>query len=218
MGGGDKPLLLLGGRTLLARVLARIAPQAGPIALSANGDAARLAAFGLPILADAPGDAAGPLAGVLAGLRWAARVAPAATHLLSVPGDTPFLPEDLVDRLRAALGGDAGRVACAASAGRLHPTVALWPLGAADALAAALAGGRHRVLAAAREIGLAVADFAPAADAGELGDPFFNVNTPADLAAAARALCGPPAARQGGEASYERAASSITSSMRRPPI
>jgi molybdopterin-guanine dinucleotide biosynthesis protein A len=179
MGGGDKPLLLLGGRTLLAHVLARIAPQVGAVAVSANGDAARFGAFGLPVLADERADFAGPLCGVLAGLRWAARGFPATTHVLSVPGDTPFLPDNLVVRLAAALDDRAGGIVCAESGGRLHPTVALWPVQAADRLAAAIAAGERRVLDFARAQGLKVAAFPTDAD-----DPLFNVNTPADLAMA----------------------------------
>lgn len=180
MGGGDKGLRPIAGRPMLAHVLDRIRPQVAAVALSANGDPARFAGFALPVLPDgAPGG--GPLAGVLAGLRWAAREHPAAPLVLSVPTDTPLLPPDLVSRLFAAR---CGGVACAASAGRLHPVVALWPVALAEALAAALAAGEHRVGAFAQAHGLAVAEFS-----AEPVDPFTNVNNPAELAAVAALLC-----------------------------
>jgi molybdopterin-guanine dinucleotide biosynthesis protein A len=190
MGGGDKALRTLAGRPLLAHVLERVAPQVWAVALSANGDPARFAAWGLPVLADArSADPAalpdGPLAGVLAGLRWAARNHPAAGLLLSVPTDTPLLPPDLVARLRAARLASGAAVACAASRGRRHPVVAMWPVTLADAVAAALAAGTRGVEAAAAAHGLAVAEFA-----ADTFDPFVNVNDPAGLAAAEALLRG----------------------------
>lgn len=181
MGGGDKPLLTLAGRTLLDHVLERIRPQVAAIALSANGDSSRFAAWGLPVLADTLPGQPGPLAGVLAGLRWASQTVPAARWLLSVPGDTPLLPGDLVARLQAALSPDAP-VAMAASGGRLHPVVALWPLTLADALEASLRDGEGGVFRFAARFGVAQADFAASPD------PFFNINTPEDLQACGRAL------------------------------
>jgi len=183
MGGGDKAVRLLAGRPLLSHVLARIAPQVLAVALNANGDPARFAAFGLKVLPDDAMQAGqGPLAGVLAGLRWAASEHPGAL-LLSVPTDTPLLPEDLVTRLSAALAASGAAVACASSGGRLHPVVALWPPQAAPVLAAALAAGRGGVQAAAASLGLAVAEFAAAPV-----DPFMNINDPAALAAAEASL------------------------------
>ncbi len=176
MGGGDKPLRLLAGQPLLAHVLARVAPQAGAVAISANGDPARFAAFGLPVLADPAADYPGPLAGILAGMVWA-RAAGFAL-LLSVPGDTPFLPRDLAARLAAARM-PAARVAFAASGGRTHPVAGLWPVDLADDLAVALAGPDRSVARFAAHYGVAVAEFAVAPF-----DPFLNINTPADLAAA----------------------------------
>ena len=181
MGGGDKALRLLGGRTLLDHVLARIAPQVDGVLLNANGDAARFAAWRLPVVGDQIPGFAGPLAGVLAGLRWAA--GQGAAELLVVPTDSPFLPGDLVARLRAGRGGAA--LVCAASGGRLHPVVALWPVGLAGALAAALAAGERRVAGWMRRQGLAEVDFST----GD-GDPFANLNTPAELAAAEARLAG----------------------------
>jgi molybdopterin-guanine dinucleotide biosynthesis protein A len=183
LGGGDKALRHLGGRTMLDHVLARIAPQADFLALNANGDPARFAVWGLPVLADPVPDHPGPLAGVLAGLLWAR--AQGAYDVLIVPADTPFLPSDLVARLRAGRG-DAG-IACAMSAGRLHPVVGLWRAALADDLAERLAAGDRKVELFLRHVGLAEVVFGPGADGG---DPFANVNTPEDLASAERRLAG----------------------------
>lgn len=176
MGGGDKALLRLAGKPLLDHILGRIGPQVTAIALNANGDPARFAAWALPVLADPLPGALGPLAGVLAGLRWARQAHPGSELLLSVPGDTPFLPPDLVARLLAARGGGAP-IACAESLGRRHPVVALWPVALAGDLAAALAEGVRGVERYAARHGLASAAFP--------GDPFVNINTPEDLRAAA---------------------------------
>ncbi len=175
LGGADKALLDLAGRPLLAHVAARIAPQVAGLALSANGDPERFKDFGLPVLADGFGDARkGPLAGIAAGLDWAA--AGGAVALVTVAVDTPFLPQDLVARLMAASGG--ARPALASSGGRVHPTIALWPIAARPAVAAALAADRLRLLELLR--GLDPVEVAFDADP----DPFANINTTADLAAA----------------------------------
>lgn len=176
MGGGDKALRLLAGRPLLDHVLPRIAPQVAWVALNANGDPARFAAWGLPVLADTVPGFPGPLAGVLAGLRWAAALG--ASELLVAPTDSPFLPPDLLARLRAGRGEAA--LACAASAGRTHPVAALWRTALADPLEAALQAGDRRLEAVMRGFGLAVVEF----PAGPQGDPFANLNTPEELAAA----------------------------------
>ena len=182
MGGGDKALVQLGGRPLLRHVLDRVGPQVRAVAVSANGDPARFAAFGVPVLADPLPDTPGPLAGILAGMRWAARVHPEREALLSVPTDTPFLPADLVARL-LAVATPSLPVACALSLGRRHPVVAIWPVLLADDLAAALAGGERGVERFAARHGLADAMF-PA----ETADPFLNINDRAALAAAGRML------------------------------
>jgi molybdopterin-guanine dinucleotide biosynthesis protein A len=149
-------------------LLARLAPQVSQIALSANGDSARFAGFGLPVLGDEV-QAAGPLAGVAAGLAWATALG--ANALLTVPGDTPFIPRDLVDVLCPA-------PAWAESDGALHPLVALWPSALHERLAAWLhTGGSRRVRDFGMVAGMRTIRFAAA-------DGFFNINTPADLAAA----------------------------------
>jgi molybdenum cofactor guanylyltransferase len=183
MGGGDKCLLPLAeGRRVLDVIVARLAPQVGCLALNANGDAERFAGYDLPVLPDGLPDA-GPLAGVLAGMGWAR--AQGCGWLVSVAGDTPFFPTDLVARLRAGLdaarpgGAGAARVALAAT-DRVHPVFALWDVALAPDLAAALAAGARRVEAVARELGAVTVAFA-----GEgPRDPFFNINTPDDLARA----------------------------------
>lgn len=184
MGGGDKALRVLGGRALLEHVLDRVRPQVGAVALSANGDPARFAPWGLPVLADPLPGNLGPLAGVLAGMRWAAALG--AADVLSVPADTPFLPADLMARLAAARRAAGVPIACAASLGRTHPVVALWSAALADALAAALRDGMRAVDRWAGAQGVTVASFEAAG-----GDPFFNVNSPGDLAEAEALLANP---------------------------
>lgn len=183
MGGGDKGLLRLRRRPMLDHVLDAVRPQVRAVALNANGDPKRFLHWGLPVLADPIPGNPGPLAGILAGMRWARRVHPGASLLLSVPTDTPLLPPDLVTRLAQVRTQSGASIACAASGGRLHPVVALWPVMLADALAAALAGSVRSVEAFAAPHGMAAAEFAV-----EGADPFLNVNDPADLARAARLL------------------------------
>jgi molybdopterin-guanine dinucleotide biosynthesis protein A len=175
MGGADKAFLMLGGRPLVAHSVARLAPQVEAVAISANGDPARFAAFGLPVLPDAGTAGEGPLAGVLSGLSWAKGVG--ADALVTVAVDTPFFPGDLVARLVAA-GGDG--VAMAADATGAHPTFALWPVRRAADLSATFAQGTRSVAAGAEALGVVAVRF----DAG--ADAFFNVNTPSDLSEAAR--------------------------------
>ncbi len=171
MGGGDKGLRLLAGQPVLAHVLARLAPQCGPLALNANGAPGRFAAFGLEVIADPLPGHPGPLAGILAALLWARAMG--AARVVTVPCDTPFLPPDLVERLAQAPGA-----AVAASGGRLHPTVGLWPVAGADALAAQLARGERklRIWAEAMQARVVAFDTSP--------DPFANLNTPEDMARA----------------------------------
>ena len=180
MGGGDKSLTRLGGRTLLERVAARLAPQVGALALNANGDPARFG-IALPVIPDSMPDHPGPLAGVLAGLDHIAAHHPAMEWLLTAPADCPFLPADLATRLLAARG--AAPVVMAASGERHHPVVALWHAGLRAELRRALEDGERRVGFWAAQQGAATVEW-PAAPF----DPFANVNTPDDLAGAERII------------------------------
>ncbi len=182
MGGGDKALLRVGAATILERVLDRLIPQCSRVILNANGDPARFAFTRLPVVADEIPDFAGPLAGVLAGLDWAAAHAPDLAWVASVPGDCPFLPRDLVARLHAARKASDLPLACARSGEWRHPVVGLWPVALrADLRGALTQEGLHKIEVWTGRHGVAIADW-PAAPV----DPFFNVNTPEDAAEADR--------------------------------
>jgi molybdopterin-guanine dinucleotide biosynthesis protein A len=179
MGGGDKTLRMLGGRTMLAHVVERIAPQVDALAINANGEASRFAEFKLPVLPDPIGGFAGPLAGILAGLEWAATFDGCET-LITVAADAPFLPRDLVVRLLGAARAADRPLACAGSDGRTHPVFGAWRVSLAIDLHLALFKEDIRKVDrwTARH-GVAVADFPIAPH-----DPFLNVNSAEDLAAA----------------------------------
>lgn len=184
MGGGDKALRLVGGVSLLDRVIARLRPQVEGLVLNANGDPSRFAGFGLPVVADSVPDFAGPLAGVLAGLDWAAAQRPDCGFVVSVATDAPFLPADLVTRLVQGLEEAGADLACAASGGRAHPVFGLWPVRLREDLRRAVVEegvrkvdqwtGRHKL--------------ATVAFSDRPVDPFFNANRPEDLTAAAALL------------------------------
>lgn len=178
MGGGDKGALVLGGRSLFDRVTDRLRPQVEAMALNANGDPGRLAHLGLPVLPDSVPGWPGPLAGVLAGLDWAA--GQGATHIVTAAADTPFFPETLAARLSAAAAETGQPIALAATdedGRRLrHPTFGVWPVRLRDDLRAALTEGVRKVVVWTDRHGTAEAVFAPGA--------FFNINTPDDLALA----------------------------------
>ena len=189
MGGGDKCLRLLGGRPMLAHVVDHLRPQVGALVLNANGDPARFEAFGLPVAADTVPDFAGPLAGVLAGMRWAQVNEPRARWLVSAAADTPFFPMDLVARLLAGTS-DAGTIALAASTDGLQPVFALWPIALADDLEQALTSGTRKILDWTGRHPHTTVTF-PQARIGETEiDPFFNANRPEDLAQAEGLLKG----------------------------
>lgn len=179
MGGGDKSLLRLGDAPLLDHVVARLGPQCAELALNANGDPARFSRFGLPVIADTLPDYPGPLAGILAGLDWAAQQG--ADAIVTAAADTPFLPRDLVARLSGAAAQNNVPIALATSpdeAGtpRRHPTFGLWPVGLREDLRTELSGGLRKIGLWAERHGYATAQFeAP------LFDPFFNVNTLEDM-------------------------------------
>jgi molybdopterin-guanine dinucleotide biosynthesis protein A len=178
MGGVDKSLLLLDGKPLIGHVRNRLAAQVESIVISANGDPARHAPLGLPVIADTIPGYPGPLAGVLSAMEWSRRHAPGTTHVLSVAADTPFFPPDLCAKLATA---SAGRIALAASAGRTHPVFGLWPMSLEDELAAWLAAGNRKVMEFATQRGAVKVDFPiEEATSGRI-DPFFNINTAADV-------------------------------------
>ena len=180
MGGGDKPLTMLAGRTLLDRVADRLGPQCeGGLILSANGHPARFARFPGPVIADTVPGYAGPLAGILAGLETAAGIDPGISHVVSAPGDSPFLPRDLVVRLQEALRGAATPIAYAASGGREHFTAALWPVALRKELRVALLREERGVGAFIAKHGGTSVEWPNTPI-----DFFLNVNTPEDLAAA----------------------------------
>jgi molybdenum cofactor guanylyltransferase len=183
MGGGDKFLQPLGGRPLLAWAIERAAPQVAGLMINANVGPDRFAPFALPVAADVIEGFAGPLAGILTGLEWVRARAPACTLVASFATDTPFVPEDLVARLLAALARDRADMACACSGGRSHPVFGLWPVALAPALRQALTAGVRKIDAWTSGYRVAQVDVA-----SEPFDPFFNVNTPEDLEEAERLL------------------------------
>jgi len=182
MGGGDKARIRIGDATILERVLARFRPQCDGTILNANGDPARFADTGLTVVPDSVPDFAGPLAGILAGLDWAAAHRPDIADVASVPGDCPFLPGDLVARLSAARAAAGVPLACARSGDWRHPVVGLWPVALRKDLRTALTvDGLRKIEVWTARHGIAIADWP-----SEPVDPFFNVNTPEDAATAER--------------------------------
>lgn len=184
MGGGDKCLRMLGGKTILARIVERARPQVTALVLNGNGDPARFAEYGLPVRADVIEGFAGPLAGVLTGMAWAREVSPNVRWLASFACDAPFLPHDLVARLVNAVETQSADMACARSGGQSHPVFGLWPISRYDDLRLAMAEEHMRKVDAwtARyklvEVNFPVDSI----------DPFFNTNRPEDLAEAERML------------------------------
>ncbi len=180
MGGGDKGLLALGDVPILTHVMDRLGPQVAHMALNANGDASRFDAFGLPVLSDSITGFAGPLAGVLAGLDWAAKQG--ADTIVTVAADTPFFPCDLVPRLQLAAEGMDYPLALARTPDGRQPTFGLWPVALRDDLREALNNGMRKVVMwTDRNEGRNAMFDGP-------GEPFFNVNTPEDLIRATEML------------------------------
>lgn len=181
MGGGDKAFIRIGGKTILERVIACLAPQCRLLIINANGDPSRFASAGIPVVADSISDYAGPLAGILTALDWTATYAPQIEWIVSAPSDCPFLPKDLVERLHRARIDAGTPLACAFSAQR-HPVIAVWPVALRqDLRRAVVEEGERKVESFIARHGLAIAGW-PAAPI----DPFFNVNTPEDVAEANR--------------------------------
>lgn len=182
MGGGDKPMQRIGGRTILDRVITRLAPQCDGLVLNANGDPARFESFGLPIVADTVEGFAGPLAGILAALDWAAANRSDVAWVVSVAGDCPFLPEDLVTRLHHTRDRESAQLAAAASGGQSHPVIGLWNVALREDLRHAL------VVEDCRKIDRWTARYRLATVSWPATpvDPFFNANTIEDIAEAER--------------------------------
>jgi len=182
MGGGDKALIRIGERTILEHTLAHFVPQCASVVINANGDPARFAAIGLPVVADSVPGFAGPLAGILAGLDWAAELHTDIAWVASVPSDCPFLPRDLVARLHHARGDAGTPLACARSGRRAHHVIGLWPVALREALRHALVDeALRKVETWTARYGVAATDWPDTPV-----DPFFNINTPEDAAEAAR--------------------------------
>jgi molybdopterin-guanine dinucleotide biosynthesis protein A len=182
MGGGDKPMRTIAGRTILERVIARLKPQCDRLILNANGDPARFANFGLPVVPDTVRDFPGPLAGILAGLDWAAANHPEIAWVLSAAADCPFLPRDLVARLHRARIEQNAQLAVAASGGQSHPVIGLWRVALRQELRQAL------VVDDIRKIDRWTARYPLATVEWPTTplDPFFNANTMDDIAEAER--------------------------------
>ena len=182
MGGGDKPMRQIAGRTILERVIARLQPQCDGLILNANGDPARFKGYGLPVIADDVADFPGPLAGILAALDWAAANRPGVKWILSAAADCPFLPRDLVARLHRARADENAELAVAASDGQSHPVIGLWSVGLREDLRHAL------VVEDIRKIDRWTARYPLATVEWPVQtlDPFFNANTMDDIAAAER--------------------------------
>ena len=182
MGGGDKPMRQIAGRTILDRVIARLKPQCDGLIINANGDPARFASFGLPVVADSVADFPGPLAGILAALDWVAANRPDVPLLLSAAADCPFLPRDLVSRLHQTLMKENAQLAVAASDGQSHPVIGLWSVALREEL-------RHSlVVEDIRKIDRWTARYRLATVTWPTTplDPFFNANTVEDIAEADR--------------------------------
>lgn len=184
MGGGDKCLRDLGGRPILRHIIDRLAPQTGKVVINANGDAARFSDYGLPVAPDMVDGFAGPLAGVLTGLDWAAKNCPDMRWIITVPGDGPFLPRDLLSRFLEAVGQRQADLAVATRNGRTQPVVGLWPV--------SLRHDLHKALIDEdiRKVDLWTARYKVAEvpfDDGDI-DPFFNANRPEDIAEAEACL------------------------------
>lgn len=189
MGGVDKGLLILGGQSVLAHVVSRMAPQVAKLALNANGDVSRFGMFGLPVVTDTVEGFVGPLAGITAGVEWVAAYTPL-EFVITAAADTPFLPRNLADRLAAATEGRTEAIIVACSGGRRHPVFALWPVSMRAALKRALERGERKVSAFLDAHDCVEVEFPIKRWGLHPVDPFFNINTPQDFVQANRMLEG----------------------------
>lgn len=177
MGGGDKCLRALGGKTILQHVIDRVSPQVKALAINANGDPSRFAGYGLPVVADSIEGFAGPLAGVLTGMEWAADHLPDCERIATLATDAPFVPLDLVDRLETTLERSGADIAVACSGGRAHPVFALWPVSLREDLRDAMIREEVRKVDIFTARYKLVSVYWP----DEPLDPFYNVNHPEDF-------------------------------------
>jgi len=190
MGGGDKCLRLLAGEPMLHHTVRVMTGQATTMVINANGDPARFAEFSLPVTPDTIEGFAGPLAGVVAGLDWAATHSPDTSHVLSVPSDAPFLPPNLAAKLLAAVDNRPRRIALAQSGGKTHPVVGLWPTALTDDLRGALNEGVRKVLHWTDRHDTVFVEFEEQVTPGGVVDPFYNANTQEDMELAEQILSG----------------------------
>lgn len=188
MGGDDKGLMDFGGGTLMGNAIRKLQPQVAEVIINANGDPSRFSQFAVPVVADSVSGFVGPLGGVLAGMRWAASQRPGARFVATAACDTPFFPDDLVQRLGSALAGRERGVAIAASGGDTHQVFGLWSIALADDLEEALNAGHRKVLDWARRHDAFEVNFERLEIAGRTIDPFLNANTPDELLEANRLL------------------------------
>lgn len=129
MGGKIKPLIEVAEKTILSHILDNIKQQTtGPVVLNVNSASEQFADYDLPLVKDVIPDFAGPLAGILTGLDWMSRQNPKPDYMLSLPGDAPLIPKDLVERLMKAITETSSDIASVSSNNRTHPVIALWSL------------------------------------------------------------------------------------------
>lgn len=192
MGGGDKGLLELAGKPMLRHVIDRLAPQVSTTIINANGDPQRFAAFALPVVADTVGGFVGPLAGVLAGMRWSTANVRSARWIVTAPGDAPLLPRDLVERMMQAVAEREDTIAVAQSGGEMHPVIGLWPIALMQDLEEQLKVGVRKVLDWTDRHGTVAVAFPCARFCGLSIDPFYNANTPQELGELRAMLRKPP--------------------------
>ena len=184
MGGGDKCLQTLNGKSLLARVIKCARPQVDHIILNANGDVARFDSYGLTVVRDVVDGFAGPLAGILTGLEWVRENRPDCHWVASFACDAPFIPDNLVSRLSDAIAEKNGALVCASSNGRDQPVFGLWPVAlAGDLRSAVVKEGIRKVDIWTGRYNLVRANWSI-----DPIDPFLNINRPSDLAEAEKVL------------------------------
>ena len=182
MGGGDKGLLMLGETSIIERVIVKILPQVGSLAININGDSSRFPDYKLPIIPDSIKGYLGPLSGILAGMEWAFKNGN--RYIATVAADTPFLPDDLIKRLHAMVKSKNLNIGIAASrilSGDdvfIHPTFGIWEVALKDDLRDALANDTRKIMFWAKKFKL---DYYYFDTNDKLSDPFFNINTPDDL-------------------------------------